>query len=102
MPYERDSTAYLLTGTAGALSIPDLTFYSYVGEEEGEWRRPLSRKYVQMGFGDSYSRQLAHFVDVARGLTEPKVTVADAARTLALIEAAQDAAITGKAIDVAY
>jgi predicted dehydrogenase len=39
--------------------------------------------------------QLQHFVRVARREAEPLVSVADAARTLALIEAIREAAETG-------
>jgi predicted dehydrogenase len=100
LPYERDSAAYFLTGTAGALSIPDLALFSYPGEQEGEWRQPLSRTFLPMGVGDSYTRQLAHFVEVARGLAEPIVAAADAARTVALVEAAHLAAETGETVAV--
>jgi predicted dehydrogenase len=41
--------------------------------------------------------QLQHFVRVARREVEPLVSVADAARTLALIEAIREAAETGRA-----
>lgn len=100
LPYERDSAAYFLTGTEGAMSIPDLALFGYAGEEEGEWRRPLSRTYAPMGHGDSYTRQLAHFVDVARGMAEPIVSAADAARTAALIEAAHLSIRTGETVEI--
>jgi predicted dehydrogenase len=41
--------------------------------------------------------QLQHFVRVARGEVEPLVSVVDAARTLALIDAIREAAETGRA-----
>ncbi|MNG37447.1 hypothetical protein D3C84_1248010 [compost metagenome] len=41
--------------------------------------------------------QLQHFVRVARREVEPLVSAADAARTLALIEAIREAAETGRA-----
>jgi predicted dehydrogenase len=98
-PYIPDSPAYFLAGTAGSLSVPDLAHYGYGGDLEGEWRRPLSRTFVASQQGDSYTRQLRHFVDVVRG-ADPIVSAADAARTLALIEAAQLAAQTNETIDL--
>ena len=41
--------------------------------------------------------QLQHFVRVVRREVEPLVSAADAARTLALIEAIREAAETGRA-----
>jgi len=41
-------------------------------------------------------RQLRHFLDVARGNAEPLVSVADAARTLAVIDAIHAAAESGQ------
>lgn len=100
LPYARDSVAYFIIGTAGALSIPDLALFSYVCHGEGEWRRPMSRTFLPMAAGDSYTRQLAHFVDVARGLADPIVSAGDAARTVALVDAAHLAADTGGTVEV--
>jgi predicted dehydrogenase len=47
--------------------------------------------------GEALRLQLQHFVQVARGEVEPLVSAADAARTLALIEAIREAAATGRA-----
>jgi predicted dehydrogenase len=98
-PYIPQSPAYFLAGTEGSLSVPDLARFSYEGGAEGEWRRPLSRTFVPSDLGDSYSRQLRHFVDVVRG-ADPIVSALDASHTLALIEAAHFAAETNDTIDL--
>jgi len=98
-PYIPESPAYFFAGTAGALSVPDLGRFAYEGDGEGEWRHPLSRTFVARATGDSYTRQLQHFVDVVGG-AEPIVSAADAARTLALIEAAQFAAESQHTIEL--
>ncbi|MOA68036.1 hypothetical protein D3C78_1954680 [compost metagenome] len=49
------------------------------------------------GGDDALRLQLQHFVRVARREVEPLVSAADAARTLALIEAIREAAATGRA-----
>jgi predicted dehydrogenase len=99
-PYIPQSPAYFLAGTTGSLSLPDLAHFGYAGDGEGEWRRPLSRTFVASDRGDSYTRQLRHFVDVVRG-ADPIVSATDAAGTLALIEAAQLSAERNATIDLA-
>ncbi|BDZ65358.1 Gfo/Idh/MocA family protein [Agromyces mangrovi Wang et al. 2018] len=100
-PFTRDAYAYCITGTAGALSIPDLAAYGYPAGVEGEWRRPMQRRYAQAAAGDSYSRQLDHFVEVVRGATAPIASAADAAESLALVEAARLAAERGATVELA-
>lgn len=83
-------------GTAGALSIPQLKRWHYLDADAG-WHQPLQA--VQEGFNadEALRLQLQHFVKVARGEAKPLVSVADAARTLALIEAIREAAASGRA-----
>ncbi|MEU6117432.1 Gfo/Idh/MocA family oxidoreductase [Streptomyces sp. NPDC047117] len=92
-PYRPDGSCYSIAGTTGSLSFPQLAHYHHEGTSD--WTRPLSTRFVPKGTGDSYTNQLRHFVAVARGEAEPAVSVADAARTLALIETAQRAAESG-------
>lgn len=99
-PFIPDNAAYFLAGSSGALSVPNLAHYSYASEE-ANWHHPLSRRYVEKGTGDSYNRQMAHFVEVVRGTASPIVSVADAAQTQALIEAARHAGETGSTVVVA-
>ncbi|GHE22204.1 Gfo/Idh/MocA family protein [Halomonas urumqiensis] len=89
-----EQSCYFLAGSEGALSIPQLTLWRY-GDTRG-WQHQLvceSHRYPQ---DSAQQRQLAHFLKVARGLAEPLVSVADAARTLAVIDAIQEAARTGQ------
>lgn len=95
-PHQADQPCYLLAGTAGALSIPQLKRWHYLDADAG-WHQPLQA--VQEGFNadEALRLQLQHFVKVARGEVKPLVSVADAARTLALIEAIREAAASGRA-----
>ncbi len=92
--------AYQIVGTTGALSLPDLAKYGYSPGAAPDWHSPLSRTSLPHSAGNSFHAQLEHFLDVVRGSTQPLVSADDAARTLALVEAAGSAARQGETIDV--
>ncbi|WP_166216627.1 Gfo/Idh/MocA family protein [Pseudomonas atagonensis] len=95
-PRQADQPCYLLAGTAGALSIPQLRHWHYAAElVDAGWHEPLLRVDESCSGDDALRLQLQHFVRVARGEVEPLVSAADAARTLALVEAIHEAAATG-------
>lgn len=81
---------YLIGGTGGSLSIPQLSVWTY-GAAKG-WNAPLRERREQPAGGSALDNQLAHFVNVIRREAAPLITAADAARTLALVEAASLAA----------
>ncbi|AUG04430.1 gfo/Idh/MocA family oxidoreductase [Pseudomonas sp. 09C 129] len=95
-PRQADQPCYLLAGTAGALSIPQLKRWQYAEAGAG-WHQPLLAVEEPFTAAEALRLQLQHFVKVARREVEPLVSVADAARTLALIEAIREAAATGRA-----
>lgn len=95
-PNQADQPCYLLAGTGGALSIPQLKRWQYA-EAGGGWHQPLLAVQESFSADEALRLQLQHFVKVARREVEPLVSVADAARTLALIEAIREAAETGRA-----
>lgn len=94
-PQQADQPCYLLAGTGGALSIPQLKRWRYAEGSEG-WHQPLLAVEESFGAAEALCLQLRHFVKVARREVEPLVGVADAARTLALLEAIREAAATGR------
>lgn len=95
-PRQADQPCYLLAGTGGALSIPQLKRWHYA-DVDGGWHQPLLAVQESFCADEALRLQLQHFVQVARREVEPLVSVADAARTLALIEAIREAAETGRA-----
>lgn len=100
-PFIPDTDAYRIVGTRGALSLPDLATFSYRATVSPDWHSPLSRTYLPSGRGNSFEAQLDHFIDVVLGAAEPLVSAADAARTLALVEAIELSASTGATVDLA-
>ncbi|TFD54609.1 Gfo/Idh/MocA family oxidoreductase [Cryobacterium frigoriphilum] len=99
-PFNPSVSCYSIAGTRGSLAFPQMAHFSHPGRADGiaaDWTHPLSLSFDATGTGDSYTNQLRHFVAVVRGEAVPLVSVSDAAATLALIEAAQTAAVTGVA-----
>lgn len=88
-----DQGCYFLAGSEGALAVPQLKLWRY-GEARG-WQHQLVCESHRYPEESAQQRQLSHFLEVARGRAEPLVGVEDAARTLAVIDAIQEAARTG-------
>ena len=95
-PRQSDQPCYLLAGTGGALSIPQLKRWHYAEDGAG-WHHPLLVEQEAFKPDEALRLQLEHFVRVIRREVAPLVSAADAARTLALIEAIREAAATGRA-----
>ncbi|MFI7839454.1 Gfo/Idh/MocA family protein [Pseudomonas asiatica] len=95
-PRQDGQPCYLLAGTQGALSIPQLKRWHYAEAGSG-WHTPLLQSEESIPAGEALTLQLQHFVRVARGEQAPLIDAADGGRTLALIEAIRQAAETGRA-----
>jgi predicted dehydrogenase len=96
---QRPENCYLFSGTDGSLTVPKLELWNYGGEKS--WTQPLVKQTLDVASEDPLSRQLRHFCRVIRGEEAPKITGADAARTLAATLAVLDAARSGNAINLA-
>jgi predicted dehydrogenase len=77
---QRIENCYLLTGTRGSLALPTLTYWHYPGAQG--WAEPLASRVLSVQHADPQVRQLEHFIRVARGEEAPRITAADAMRTL--------------------
>lgn len=95
-PRQAEQPCYLLAGTRGALSIPQLKRWHYAETGAG-WHQPLLQVQESCTEEAALRRQLQHFVQVARGEVAPLVSAADAGRTLALVKAIREAADSGRA-----
>lgn len=93
-----EQPCYLIGGTLGSLAIPQLSVWRY-GDAKG-WNAPLhERREIAVG-ASALENQLAHFVRVIRREVGPLITAADAARTLALVEAAGHAARQRRVVEL--
>jgi predicted dehydrogenase len=90
---QRDGPCYLIAGSEGSLALPKLEHWHY--EARAGWREPLSRDDRSVEVVEPLAEQLRHFCAVIRGAEQPLTSAADAARTLAVVEAIAEAAKTG-------
>ena len=97
-PFNPLSSCYFLAGTRGSITLPQLLVHHYDGEPS--WNEPLSMRVPAVSGSDSYTRQLEHFARVVRAEQAPLVTVADAARTIALLDAVLASAAAGEAVEL--
>lgn len=95
-PRQADQPCYLLAGTEGALSVPQLKRWHYADTGAG-WHEPLLQVQETFTADEALRLQLLHFIEVAQGRAQPLVSVADGARTLALVEAIAEAGRIGRA-----
>lgn len=92
--------SFLIAGTHGSLSIPQLQHWRY-DKPDGGWADPLTRRTLPVRHADPYPRQLHHFARVIRGAEEPLIDAAEGARTLAATLAIAESAKTGRPVEVA-
>lgn len=93
-----DENSYLIGGTQGALALPNLTVWS---QKQGpDWWAPISATRHPVDSTDTLVAQLTHFGAVIAGTAAPRVSAADGARAVAVIEAIKRAAQTGQTVHI--
>ena len=96
---QRDGHCYLIAGSEGSLALPKLEFWSYGGKPG--WWEPLRQETLTVDSVEPLAEQLRHFCAVIAGAEQPITNAADAARTLAVVEAVAEAGRTGGPVAVA-
>jgi predicted dehydrogenase len=95
--YSRSTNdCYLLAGTEGSLTVPRLELSRYEGERG--WYAPLSSKRIDVEYVDPLVTQMRHFARVIQGQERPRITGADATRTLAVTVGIHQAAASGRPV----
>ena len=85
-------SCYLIGGSEGALSIPDMRLWQHEGGTS--WWNPITATAMPVSSSDPLINQIAHFEDVIRGRANPLVTGEEGLKTLRVVEAIQIAAQT--------
>ena len=83
-------SCYLLGGSKGSLSVPDLTVWSHQGDRN--WWNPISGTVAPRPSSDPLINQIGNFADVIRGDASPVVSGIEGLKTMLVIEAIQKAA----------
>ncbi|MBO9401810.1 Gfo/Idh/MocA family oxidoreductase [Shimia sp. R9_3] len=93
-------SSYLIGGSHGSISIPDLRLWSH---EEGQrdWWTPISATSLMTAASDPLVNQIAHFVKVARKEASPLVSGWEGLKTLQVIEAIQKSCTSGVSVTIA-
>ncbi|WP_380053976.1 Gfo/Idh/MocA family protein [Falsihalocynthiibacter sp. SS001] len=87
-----NESCYLIGGSKGALSIPDMRLWQHEGDTS--WWNPIMASVMPVSASDPLINQIAHFEEVIRGTLPPLVSGEEGLKTLRVIEAIQRAAQT--------
>jgi predicted dehydrogenase len=88
-------------GTEASLGFPSMTTWTYrPADGEPGWQTPLHMQRIEVEPNDPYVDQIAHFARVLRGLETPHVSGVEGLRSLAVVTAVVDAALTGEVVAV--
>ena len=85
-----NESCYLIGGSEGALSIPDMRLWQHEGGTS--WWNPIKATAMPVSTSDPLINQIAHFKDVITGAAMPLVTGEEGLKTLRVVEAIQAAA----------
>jgi len=97
-PSYADEDCYVISGTAGTLSIPTMRLKTYPSREESSWWKPFEESVVGMVRDDPIKHQMEHFGAVVRGEGAPIVSARDGLQNLRITEAVMEAARTGQVV----
>lgn len=87
-------SAHHYAGTAGGLSLPDLTLWRHPGAPD--WTVRMVPETLNADSADPYSAQLSHFLAVIAGRAQPLISARDGAANMAVTEAILQAVQTGR------
>ncbi len=88
-----NQNCYFISGTQGALSVPNLEYWNYPSEIAKSWATPLIKNKLEPNKDeDVYISQLSHFVDVIDGTAQPISSPEDAIKNIQLLECIEKAA----------
>jgi predicted dehydrogenase len=94
---QQNENCYLISGTKGVLTVPKLELWRCAGDKG--CGAPLSCEGIKVSATDPLVRQLRHFCNVICGMETPRITGADATRTLA-VQAIHESAQTGRVVNL--
>lgn len=92
-------SCYLVGGSHGSLSIPDMKLWSY-GENPRHWWHPLGVETRGVHPENPLVKQVDHFVEVIQKFAKPLVSGEEATKSLLVVEAIQRAAQTGETVRI--
>lgn len=97
-PTYGDEDCYHIAGTKGSLSVPSMRVKYYDGTPS--WWAPFTEVTESVERKDPLINQIAHFAAVIRGVEDPIVTGAAGLKSLRVVEAVREAALSGERIEL--
>jgi predicted dehydrogenase len=91
-----DESCYLIGGSEGALSVPDMRLWRHEGGTS--WWNLINATAVSVSNSDPLVNQISHFGDVISGNATPLVDGQEGLKTLEIVEAIQCAALSQELI----
>ena len=89
-------SCYLLGGSHGSLSLPDLTFWDY--RSSRSWLEPIGATALTRSSSDPFVEQIIRFAAVLAGKERPLVSGNDGLKSLQVIEAIHSSARSGQTV----
>jgi predicted dehydrogenase len=99
-PHFPNEACYHFAGTNGSLDFPNMAAKTYAIEAENSWWKPFKELKLEYQPLDPLEEQLDHFIDVIRNDAPPRVSAEDGYRNVQVVEAIQDAILTGNKVRV--
>lgn len=95
-------SCYLIGGSNGSLSVPDLTLWNQkeLGDGKGDWWAPINAMSVHRDASDPLINQIAHFVAVIKHKEQPLVSGVEGLKTMRVLEAISESARAGTMVAV--
>lgn len=90
---------YMIGGSHGSLSVPDLRVWHYANGERNWWSA-ISSTTRKRESTDPLVNQVLNFAAVIRGKAQPIVTGEEGLRTLQVVEAIQRSSASGRTIEL--
>ena len=94
-----NESCYLIGGSEGALSLPDLRVWRHEGGPD--WWSPINAQVLTCDTQDPLVTQMQHFARVIRGEEVPLVSGIEGLKSLEVVEAIALSAESGKAVAIA-
>lgn len=99
-PFFDEQDCYHFSGTMGSLDFPSMRARGYKTSSERSWWKPFEEHQIEIERKDPLVRQLEHFVDVVRGVANPRVTARDGYLNMVVVEAIRLAAERRRTVSI--
>lgn len=92
-------SCYLIGGSHGSLSVPDLRLWKHQGAIR-DWWTPITATTLVRGGSDPLVNQMRHFTGVIQRKAQPMVSGQEGLKTLNVLEAIQSACKSGQSVSL--